>query len=315
MLPARPWPVQQRTGFTLIELLVVIGIIAILIALLLPAVQRTRETAARLDCSSRIRQLALALHNYESSRQFFPPSSVGIPVPQVGVTASNVRHGWAVFLLPFVEQSALSERYDLNRDFRDPVNRAAVTTHLRVFQCPSATPNRIDRFSSGGFSNWETSASDYSVVTQVGAQLVNLRPALVDDTGDRRGVLQPNVLTRFAEITDGTSNTIVFAEDANRPETWRMGLQVSATGVSGAGWADSDNSFTLEGYDPAAGSTPGPCPLNCYNGNEVYALHREGAHFGFADGSVRFLTAGINIRTLARLVTRAGGEVVALSDY
>jgi prepilin-type processing-associated H-X9-DG protein len=126
--------------------------------------------------------------------------------------------------------------------------------------------------------------------------------------------LRRGVNTRIVEITDGTSNTIMVAEDAGRPTFYNQARQVyDPTGKEG-GWADPNGAFSLDGANPD-GTIPGGCPLNCSNNSEIYSWHDNGANVVFADGSVHFLSSNIDLCVLAKLVTRAGGEVVSGSDY
>src|SRR6187200_1041856 len=115
-----PHPMRSRRGFTLIELLVVIAIIAVLIGLLLPAVQKVREAAARTACQNSLKQIGLAMHNYHDAYNIFPPP---------GTTVAP-RHGWATFILPYLEQGNLARQMRMDLDWFDPANRPAVTTHM-----------------------------------------------------------------------------------------------------------------------------------------------------------------------------------------
>ena len=295
---------KRRVAFTLIELLVVIAIIAILIGLLVPAVQKVREAAARAQCQNNLKQVGLALHNHHSARGVFPPGAVTQATPRLGVNA-NVQHGWVVFLLPYLEQDPLYKRYNLNTNWYQQA-AGVIETPLAVLQCPSApNANRADSFTSNGVAV-KPAAIDYGVDNGVSSALI---PTYVPATSDLRGVMVVNFTARVADIRDGTSNTLMITEDAGRPNVFRTGG--AGTGrFSGGGWADRDNEFITHGFNAAGTSNPGPCAVNCTNDNEIFGFHTGGASVVFADGSVRFLATSVDIRIVAALITRAGGEVI-----
>jgi prepilin-type N-terminal cleavage/methylation domain-containing protein/prepilin-type processing-associated H-X9-DG protein len=301
-------PNGVRRGVTLIELLVVIAIIGVLIALLLPAVQKVREAANRLSCVNNLKQLGLALHNFHDAIGAFPPGQVQGPYPAAGVYC-NTNHGWAVFLLPYLEQQSLYDLYHWDRNMADRSNQPVVAHPLKNFWCPSAPVQDRYDFSHGLFPSYggKGACGDYAPTWWVGPTLAR---------GDNRGVLVPNSMTRLTEVADGTSNTILLTEDAGRPQAWNAGQPVPGQeqAISGGPWAGFATGITVMGSTPDGARRPGPCAINCSNDHEVYSFHTGGANAVFADGSVHFLPRGMGLETLAALVTRAGGEVVSGCD-
>jgi prepilin-type N-terminal cleavage/methylation domain-containing protein/prepilin-type processing-associated H-X9-DG protein len=304
---------RGRPAFTLLELLVVIAIIAVLIGLLLPAVQKVRETANRISCASNLKNIGLALHNFESAHRKFPPGAVIGPFPEAGVT-TRARHGVFPFLLPYLEQQQLYNQYRWDVSYNAPANQPTVATHLRILQCPSAEADRLvtEAEFPGAWSGGRKGAcSDYNGIRGMDRILADL--GWIEPVRNYEGALTQNRMVRFADITDGTSNTILMAEAAGRPKLWRAGRLVP--GVSdGAAWA-APGLLRGRGSAPDGVVQPGRCAINCTNRREVYSFHPGGANVLKADGSVCFLKASIDIRVFASLVTRAGGEVVSAGDY
>jgi len=304
-----------RGAFTLVELLVVIAIIAVLIGLLLPAVQNVREAARRIQCANNLKEIGLACHHHHDTYGMFPPGWVYAPftVPQGQIIQGG--HGTFAFLLPYLEQEVLARIYRWDKRAQGPDNQTVATTQLNIFQCPSAEPNRwvtaVEdpfNYSYGG----RGACGDYGGVRGIDTRLVGL--GLVDPAANYQGVLTENYLTRLAEITDGTTHTLMVTEYAGRPTLWRAGRPVPGTYRVPAAWVGGNLSLGQGSSDDGT-TQPGPCAINCTNDREVYSFHPGGANAVFADGSVRFLKASIDIRIFARLVTRAGGEVVSASDY
>ena len=303
---------RRHSAFTLIELLVVIAIIAVLLGLLLPAVQKVREAANRMKCCNNLKQLGLALHHFHDTRNKFPPGNAQGPLPEAGVT-EPVTHGWAPYILPFIEQQKLLDLYLWDLELYDPPNQQVVVRQLKDFQCPSAPEQ--DRFMTYAVFSWggKGACGDYAPAFYVDPVLV--QQGWIPQPADYRGVLEPNHMTRVSEIADGTSNTILLTEVAGRPRQWRAGQAGPDQTIGGGPWAGFHTGITLRGASSDGGTQPGQCAINCTNDHEVYSFHAGGANAVFADGSVHVLKANVHIRILARLVTRAGGEVVADGDY
>jgi prepilin-type N-terminal cleavage/methylation domain-containing protein len=230
---------RRPRGFTLIELLVVIAIIAVLIGLLVPAVQKVREAANRASCQNNQKNLGLALHDYRATRGFFPPAAVTQAVPEAGVTvgppATTSSHtafsGWVPFILPYIEQGNVAAGYDLNQPWYAPANRMAALTQLKILYCPSVPDtNRTDNYTGAtGFPSGTPygPCTDYgAVATGLGGNtfLWTLSTHGFTDTYPYNGCatmscLVVNRVTRVSQITDGLSNTIMVAEGAGRTET------------------------------------------------------------------------------------------------
>jgi len=317
---------RRRSAFTLIELLVVIAIMGVLIGMLLPAIQKVREASYRTQCQNNLKQLAVALHAYEATERYFPPSYT---VTLTGTTITS-SYSWGVLVLPYLEQQGLYQGYHFDELLNSANNQPVIATHLKVVQCPS-TPrlNRLYSFTlpKGALNaspaipaapvTWQASASDYIPPSGV------LKGLNFPASGDRAGMLSVNRPMRSTQIMDGLSNTIMVAELAGRPDVYRVGtpstLNVAAgESTAGAGWGDPLNGeqwFNGSLYDGTG--TQGPCPINCTNisGRGLYAFHPGGANVAMGDGSVRFLDASIDPPTFAYLVTRSGGEVINGSAY
>jgi prepilin-type N-terminal cleavage/methylation domain-containing protein/prepilin-type processing-associated H-X9-DG protein len=343
---------SSRRGFTLIELLVVIAIIAILIGLLLPAVQKVREAAARMQCSNNLKQIGLAVHNFESTYGWLPPARVdsapGYPVAEFNIPApatGSIAHGPGTFILPYIEQDNLYKLIRLDLDWRDPVNAPAIATQVKTFICPS-TPdsNRLDTGNPPGSTSaprFLAAASDYAICNGINGRLglppLSLIPPIPGyvlgtastDQAQYVGAILPmstipswttgmsppffNKRPKVAitSISDGTSNTLAWVEDAGRPFLYRRGVKIAGSRASGAGWADPDNEFWTDGYTTDGVSSLGPCPMNCNNNNENYSFHTGGMNAVFCDGSVRFLSQSLSIAVMANITSAAGGEVPA----
>ena len=309
----------NRSGFTLIELLVVIAIIAILIGLLLPAVQKIREAANRMQCSNHMKQLGLACHNFHDTYGITPPTRCASGGFQFLNVPPNAYQGWAVWLLPFIEQDNVGKIYSTQLHYGHNSNRPAIMTQVKIFYCPSApNKNRVaPTFTAQGFTVSNAACTDYSVMRNVENGLIALGIVDAYTDADRWGPFSYNSGSNtrtmtWAGTTDGLSNTIFYSEDAARPDRYVAGRKKVAGTWPGAAWADSDNEYGLHGCKQTAvvDDRPGPAPMNVTNNGEPYSFHTNGCNFGMCDGSVRYIRESINIRTFARLVTAQAGEVI-----
>jgi prepilin-type N-terminal cleavage/methylation domain-containing protein/prepilin-type processing-associated H-X9-DG protein len=300
---------SNRRAFTLIELLVVIAIIGILVALLVPAVQKVRQAAARVQCQNNLKQIGLAVNNYMTAQGGFPPSRVDGTAPSAPWYPTS--HSWTAAILPYIEQGAVYDQYSYKVDWNNPANYNAVRATVAVFNCPST---------------WEQPRSDTSIAAAPaagdyqaahGLQIpvaINCfgYAGLGTNVNDNRliSAMRLNAITPAKMITDGLSNTMLVAEDAGRPHFYdaQKNICEPACGIGKeGGWADAGGAFKLNGAFPN-GNIDGPCPLNCSNNSEIYSFHPAGANAVFADGSVHFIEDSIPLCTLAALITRSGND-------
>jgi prepilin-type N-terminal cleavage/methylation domain-containing protein len=317
---------RNRQGFTLIELLVVIAIIAILIALLLPAVQQAREAARRSQCKNKLKQIALALHNYHDNALAMPPGVISNQSNQCSGGSGNRRGApWTVMVLPYMEQSTLYQSANFDLDFpfdnRHGVGGVNKTLWLRQnpdYQCPS-NPN-----SQSGANNL-----DYMGVEGGGTR--SQAACTASCCGGttyffKNGIFYLNSTTRMADITDGTSNVFLLGEtkyqlrpggrpgDGTRYFSWASSDRGNATRVHSvmAAAVIQINEWDGDGSKADTGYTAGAFPLGQRNlqGHTFGSFHVGGCHFAVADGSVRFVSEFIDITNYRRLAGRYDGEPV-----
>ncbi len=300
--------VIKDRGFTLVELLVVIAIIGVLVALLLPAVQAARESARRSQCTNNLRQMGLAVHNYESTFVRLPTGGQGT---DVNSTTTFDLHSFFTTVLPYLEQASTFQQFDLRLAYNaSPQNVAAAKQGIRTYVCPTKAW-RMSPTDQEGFGCTDYAATYYTdldPVTGLANKALRAEGALV--TGG----------SRISEVTDGLSNTIFIAEDNGRDERmWSNHVYLDPLDGQKRRlwrWAEPDNAMGISklinnSKSPLGG--PVNCPWNtnnCGPNDEIFSFHAGGANVLMGDGSVRFLSEGQAAATLRALITRGGGEAL-----
>jgi prepilin-type N-terminal cleavage/methylation domain-containing protein/prepilin-type processing-associated H-X9-DG protein len=337
--------VPARRAFTLIELLVVIAIIAILIGLLVPAVQKVREAAARLSCTNNLKQIGIALHNYHDSRGSFPPGYIDGNMNPDSTPDHDVGPGWgwAALLLPYIEQDNVYNQIDFNQPVGMGSNGAISRVALKIYQCPS-DPNQEN------FAVYDSTFTN-PIATVAHANYVGCNgwiecfngaggnpgsagnDGLPGPSGSAGvGLFYRNSHNRMASVSDGTSSTIFVGERSSNhsPSTWTGAVpggrcpawmatspwtapntppSQAPIGPNGSAYdnADFDEALVLA-HGNATHVPSADSPF--WDPDVFYSMHTgRGANFVFGDGSVHFLTSGINPVVYQALCTIAGGEV------
>jgi len=291
---------SRRIGFTLIELLVVIAIIAILIGLLLPAVQKVREAAARMKCSNNLKQLGLALHNYESAYQKLPIPRGDLQSP-TQYTVFTVYGGWMCSILPFVEQDNLYKALKttpFNPNFYNNYGKP-----IKTYKCPS--DSRASQPTSGG--NGDTTS--YVGVTGNDANVNNQINGPTNGIFDIGGTGR-----RITDISDGTSNTLMVGE---RPPSvdlywgwWSASdfdcLLTVNQNYAFDGGCKWPGRFRIQDY-PGVSTNSNNC-----NGdsNHFWSFHTGGSNWLVGDGGVRFIPYSVDVNVPLFMGSAVGGEVV-----
>ncbi|MEQ8667865.1 MAG: DUF1559 domain-containing protein [Pirellulales bacterium] len=306
-------------GLTLIELLVVIGIVGMLAAVLLPAIQFAREAARGAQCQSNLRQIGLAVLLFEDVKKELPCATYGKPYNEMSPTIGSV----FTKLLPYIEQTALNDQYDWSYDWTAPENQESVNTPIPLYRCPSSQSDDIQiglRKSTGqSYPNRTAAVTDFTAVYSWGYPLaIPADPMSYDIWGvsalspvDERNVY--TIPTRI-RVVDGASYTLTFVERAASTDRWVKGHLVEhgpSTAPDWAPWAGQGCVWILsyaEGGESWAPSGLGPCNVNCSNHQGLYAFHPGGANVLFLDGRVVFLREQVEADVLFAMVTRSRGE-------
>jgi prepilin-type N-terminal cleavage/methylation domain-containing protein/prepilin-type processing-associated H-X9-DG protein len=342
---------RRSYGFTLVELLVVIAIIGILVALLLPAIQAAREAARRTQCTNKLKQLGLAVLNYESSKKqlplaYTPNNTFTVPTQGpcngvagvVPVTTRLAHHSFFTFILPYIEESALYDQIDQKLDWysttnpnaRGTVNLTVTSKDLDELLCPS-TETRPSSYTT-----------DYSIISSIDptkyCQLETNNTISTKRSTDRLLGMITDTPTTIRKVTDGMSKTYMLVESAGRPhhytanrtlknEMWDENTNLKQPGVGGGPtdyqWADggyvannSDRIVNIWGQEPSAIASA--CPLtsvmNCDNYQGVYSFHSGGCNIALGDGSVSFVTDTVSVDAFISMFTRGADDIAQSSN-
>ena len=282
---------NRNSGFTLVETLVVFAIIGVLVAILLPAVQSVRESARRVQCLNKLRQIGMAALNYESANDNLPPPSYGSgELESLGSTF--------VMLLPYVEDNARFKSLDLNREFDEGPNVELTSTRLDLYLCPSMTYS-----STGNEGSYLISFSSKYLgpgSEDIQADGAFKRPVLGGEAAYDLGI---------KDITDGTSNTFFFGEIDNSVQWTDFGGNPSSI-FEGYSWANG-YWFNTQGHVEGIFNLKSPTPEQYFIHHRTFRSdHPNGVNFCFVDGSTNYIVDGVSRSLLSALVTRNGSEDV-----
>jgi prepilin-type N-terminal cleavage/methylation domain-containing protein len=325
--------IKSLRGFTLIELMVVIGVISLLASLLLPAIQQSREAAQRLNCRNKLYQIGLAMQNYHSAHNVFPPGGVHITTARPGTipTGNELTDGrapWTVLILPYLDETSRYNSFDLQSTFAVRRDKTSMTPEpnltqqflpLTKYQCPSDVSSANGLCSNYAACQGGGTASD---AAEQSALIYGQQPRLFFDNG----IFFCNSSIGMKDVTDGSSNTVMIGE------TKYIGTEESFA-PQNAWWPWSaairsdDNHQHVSLFNISATCDPINFPQNgeyteedirqhrgvfegAHHGGQQRVFgswHKGGAHFGLADGSVHFLSENMDLNVYRALGQRADG--------
>ncbi len=308
---------NRLRAFTLIELLVVIAIIAVLIALLLPAVQAAREAARRVQCTNNLKQLGVALHNYNDALGAFPPGWVAYAFPD-GRNAGP-GWGWNTQLLPFLEQNGVYSAININLPIEAQANSTARLASMSTLICPS----------DATFQRTFTVVDSTTTTTTPGAPICQVAsssypgcfgstdPSGIPGRDFGNGLFFRDKSVTIAQITDGTSQTLAVGERSQNlsQATWTGAITNAAVPIT---ILQMENGLDPEGGDALVvshtGELNGPNSIPAH-ADQFWSMHPGGCMFLWCDGGVRFLKAQRPLPIFQAMATRAGGEVLSADEF
>ena len=318
-------------AFTLVELMVVVGIIGGAVGIILPAVQGSREAARRASCLNNMRQLGLGFQQFVQHHHRFPGGMNYYEVHS-GNKTLKTEHGWAVYLLPYIEETALARHYDFKSFWKDPANLPAIRTEVNVFLCPSV-PDSDTRVHRNEREQVDQGRIDYSTFAFVEDHFYANNPSIpsaaLPHAGFAEGILVDWYQLPACKVYDGLSKTLLLTEDAGRPTHYiRHGTLANSAPnhsdgcnsalvkghILGSGWAEPWNRNSLASMQYDGLTCFGPCVMNCTNNNEAFGFHPHGITSIMADSTAKFLSNEVENFVFAALVTRAGSEKVPVPE-
>lgn len=304
----------RKSGFTVVELLVVVAIIGLLVALLVPAINQARETARATQCRNHLRNFALSILNYQSTRGRFPPAATTAP-----------EHSVITYLLPYLEEQTAYDRINLSIDWDQGSNELfeKKVDLGGVLYCPTApevrTRKLFGEFRSDPISSLHI--SDYAPAHRINAESADIKRLIhegkIHDRGPSdspkwQGILRKTPQLNSERVTtddvgDGLAQTFIFFEAAGRPQYFELGKPRADKNITSFRWGSPALSIRV---DNTCHSTR---LFNCTNSDELYSMHPNGLNIAKADGSITFISNEISPDIFVSLYTLDGDEVIDLA--